>query len=234
MDTKKIKAWSVHAFTASGIIFGLLALLAIIEGKPAMSFLWMGFTLLIDGIDGTLARRYDVKNQVPQFDGSILDLVIDYITYVFVPAIFIYTFIELPYGTYTLSAIIILISSFFCFCNVNMKSNDNYFIGFPATWNIVALYFIVIQPPAFITFLVIIGLAILSVVPVKFLHPFRVKKAMPINILFSLIWLVTSGILIAQYGGSGVFATWTLVLWWVSGIYFIGFGVWQSICDRFN
>lgn len=234
MDINKLKAWGVHAFTASGIIFGLLALLAIIDGKPAMSFLWMGCTLLIDGIDGTLARRYDVKKQVPAFDGAILDLVIDYITYVFVPAIFIYTFITLPYGTYILSTIIILIFSFFCFCNVNMKSKDNYFVGFPATWNIVALYFIVIQPPAFITFLVIIGLAILSIVPVKFLHPFRVKKAMPINIIFSLIWLISSGILIAQYGGSGSFATWTLILWWIAGIYFIGFGVWQTICDKIN
>lgn len=232
MDKNKLKAWAVHAFTASGVIFGLLALLAIIDGKPALSFLWMGLTLLIDGIDGTLARRYDVKKQVPEFDGTVLDLIIDYLTYVFVPAIFIYTFIALPEGTYTLSAVIILVSSFFCFCNINMKSKDNYFVGFPATWNIVALYFVVINPPAIITFLAIIGLAILSVVPVKFLHPFRVRKAMPVNIVFSVLWLISSAYLIIQYSRSIEFQTWTLTLWWISGIYFISFGIWQTISDR--
>lgn len=228
-DIKKLKAWGVHAFTASGVVFGLLALLAILENNPQMSFVWMGVTLLIDGIDGTLARRYDVKNQVPEFDGSVLDLIIDYLTYVFVPAIFIYYYIPLPYGTQILSVAIILLSSFFCFCNVNMKSKDNYFVGFPATWNIVALYFVVINPPAWLTFLAIIGLAVLSVVPVKFLHPFRVRKAMALNVLFTILWLVSSGFLIAQYGD---FKTWTLVIWWVSGLYFLGFGIWQTISDK--
>lgn len=229
MTNSQLKAWGVHAFTASGVVFGLLALLAILEGDPQMSFVWMGVTLLIDGIDGTLARRYDVKNQVPEFDGSILDLIIDYLTYVFVPVVFIYYYVPLPYGTTVLSMAIILLSSFFCFCNVNMKSSDNYFVGFPATWNIVALYFVVINPPAFITFLAIIGLAVLSVIPVKFLHPFRVRKAMVLNIIFSVIWLISSACLIAQYGD---FGGWALTWWWISGIYFIGFGVWQTICDR--
>lgn len=160
-----------------------------------MAFVWMGVTLLIDGIDGTLARRYDVKNQVPEFDGTVLDLIIDYLTYVFVPAIFIYYYVPLPEGTKTITAAIILLSSFFCFCNKNMKSSDNYFVGFPATWNIVALYYVVISPPAWITVLATIVLAILSVFPVKFLHPFRVRKAMVVNIFFSVVWLITSGFL---------------------------------------
>lgn len=229
VDINKLKAWGVHAFTASGVVFGLLALLAIFENNPQMFFVWMGVTLLIDGIDGTLARRYDVKNQVPEFDGTVLDLIIDYLTYVFIPAIFIYYFIPLPYGTQVLSIAIILLSSFFCFCNVNMKSKDNYFVGFPATWNIVALYFVVINPAAWVTFLAIIALAVLSVVPVKFLHPFRVRKAMFLNISFTVLWLISSGFLIAQYGN---FKVWTLVVWWISSIYFFGFGLWQTIVDR--
>lgn len=229
MNSKKIKAWSVHAFTASGVVFGLLALLAILDNDPKMAFVWMGITLFIDGVDGTLARRYDVKNQVPEFDGTVLDLIIDYLTYVFVPAIFVYCYVPLPEGTKTLTAAIILLSSFFCFCNKHMKSADNYFVGFPATWNIVALYYVVLSPPAWVTFIATVILAILSVVPIKFLHPFRVRKAMPLNIFFTVIWLIASAFLIAQYGH---FKVWTLMLWWVSGLYFIGFGIWQTICDR--
>ena len=224
-----MKAWGVHAFTASGVVFGLLALLAIIDNDPKMALTWLGVTLFIDGIDGSLARRYDIKNQVPNFDGVILDLIIDYLTYVFIPTIFIYCFIPLPDGLKILSLSIILLSSFFCFCNKGMKSQDNYFVGFPATWNIVALYFVVLAPPAWVNFLVIVGLGILSVIPVKFLHPFRVRKAMVLNIIFTVLWLLTSGFLIAQYGD---FKNWTLVLWWISGLYFIGFGFWQTICDK--
>lgn len=229
MNSKKLKAWGVHAFTASGIVFGLLALLAVIEGNTQMAFMWLGITLLVDGIDGTLARWCDVKKQVPEFDGVILDLVIDYLTYVFIPAIFIYYYTPLPEGTKTLSAAIILISSFFCFCNKNMKSADNYFVGFPATWNIVAFCYVVVSPPAWLSFLIIVLLAILSVVPIKFLHPFRVRKAMALNISFTTLWLITSAFLIIQYGH---FEMWTLLLWWLSGFYFIGFGIWQTISDK--
>lgn len=229
MDSKKIKAWGVHAFTASGVVFGLLALLAIMDNDPQMALAWLGVTLFVDGVDGSLARHYDVKNQVPNFDGAILDLIIDYLTYVFIPAIFIYCFIPLPAGLKVLSLSIILISSFFCFCNKNMKSNDYYFVGFPATWSIVALYFLVLHSPAWVNFLAIVGLGILSVVPIKFLHPFRVRKAMVLNIAITAIWLISSGFLIAQYGD---FKNWTLTLWWISGLYFLGFGFWQTLCDR--
>ena len=132
VSPRKAKAWSVHAVTASGVILGMLALLALIEGRAESCLLWLGLALLVDGLDGTLARKYDVKVVLPHFDGSTLDLVIDYLTYVFIPAIFVYRFIPLPEYTLLLSVGVILLSSLFCFCNVNMKSKDNYFVGFPA------------------------------------------------------------------------------------------------------
>lgn len=228
MSNEQLKAWCVHAFTASGVICALFALFAVINKQPMECFMWLGAALFVDGIDGTFARRYEVKKHIPHFDGLILDLIIDYLNYVFIAALFIYYFIELPPYTKTFSVIIILLSSFFCFCNTKMKSDDCYFVGFPATWNIVALYLLVSAPAPIISFLVIIFLAILSVIPVKFLHPFRVRKAMPINIICTIIWVVMSGCLIAQYDH---YQTWTLILWWLSGIYFIAFGIWQSIVD---
>ncbi|VCX91314.1 Phosphatidylcholine synthase [Pseudomonas aeruginosa] len=95
----KAKAWGVHAVTASGVILALLALLALVDNKPQACLLWLGLALLVDGLDGTLARKYEVKEMLPHFDGSVLDLVIDYLTYVFIPAIFIYRYIP-PAGAF--------------------------------------------------------------------------------------------------------------------------------------
>lgn len=111
----KAKAWGVHAVTASGVILALLALLALVDNKPQACLLWLGLALLVDGLDGTLARKYEVKEMLPHFDGSVLDLVIDYLTYVFIPAIFIYRYIPLPEHFELLAVGVILVSSLFCF-----------------------------------------------------------------------------------------------------------------------
>ena len=141
------KAWSVHIFTASGVLLGTMALLALVDNNPVACLLWLGAAMMIDGIDGTLARKYEVKSVLPHFDGSTLDMVIDYLTWAFIPALFIYYFIELPPYLGLISVFIILLSSMFCFCNVDMKSQDNYFVGFPAAWNIAAAYFYILDFP---------------------------------------------------------------------------------------
>ena len=153
--------------------------------------MWLGLALLVDGLDGTLARKYDVKVVLPHFDGSTLDLVIDYLTYVFIPAIFVYRFIPLPEYTLLLSVGIILLSSLFCFCNVNMKSKDNYFVGFPAAWNVVVVYLYLLDFEPWVTFAVIMVLAGLTLTRMKFLHPFRVKQFMPLNIAVTMVWMLS-------------------------------------------
>jgi hypothetical protein len=124
----------------------LLATLALLENQPTHCLMWLGVALIVDGLDGALARKVNVQSVLPSFDGSILDLVIDYLTYVFIPALFIYRYIPLPDYTLLLTVSLILVSSLFCFCNVNMKSKDNYFVGFPAAWNVVALCLYIIGP----------------------------------------------------------------------------------------
>ncbi|OEC33919.1 phosphatidylcholine synthase [Pseudomonas sp. 21C1] len=225
LTMNKARAWGVHAVTASGVILGLLALLAVIDGNPKQCLLWLGMALLVDGLDGTLARRYDVKGVLPHFDGSTLDLVIDYLTYVFIPAIFVYRFIPLPEYTLLLSVGLILLSSLFCFCNVNMKSKDNYFVGFPAAWNVVVVYFYLLDFGPWLTFGTILLLSALTLTRMKFLHPFRVKELMPLNIGVTMVWMLACAALIVQFPQQSLALT---VLWLAASAYFVGICVWRT------
>lgn len=219
------KAWGVHAVTASGVILALLALLAVLEGDPRAALLWLGLALLVDGLDGTLARKYEVKKVLPQFDGTTLDLVVDYLTYVFIPAIFIYRFVPLPEYTLLLSVGLILLSSLFCFCNVNMKSQDNYFVGFPAAWNVVIVYLYLLDISPWLSVVGIVFLSALTLTKMKFLHPFRVKQFMPINIAMTMLWMISCALLIWQYPQS---PAWLMGLWAVSSVYFVAVCVWRT------
>ncbi|MBD1551388.1 phosphatidylcholine synthase [Pseudomonas typographi] len=223
-----LAAWSAHAFTATGVFTALLATLALFEDKPQACLLWLGVALIVDGVDGTLARRINVREVLPHFDGSVLDLVIDYLTYVFIPALFIYKYIPLPEHTLLLTTTVILVSSLFCFCNVNMKSSDNYFVGFPAAWNVVALCLYILTPAPWLTFVTVIGLAILTVSPMKFLHPFRVKRFMPFNIGVTFGWLLCSLWLIVI---RPALEPAPLLLWLACSAYFAGICVWRTALE---
>ncbi|WP_447555126.1 phosphatidylcholine synthase [Vreelandella sp. EE22] len=215
----------MHALTASGVLLGTMALLALIDDNPVACLLWLGAAMLVDGFDGTLARKYEVKTILPHFDGSTLDMVIDYLTWAFIPALFIYYFIELPAGTHLLAMFIILLSSIFCFCNVNMKSQDNYFVGFPAAWNIAGATFYILDLAPFVTLAAIIGLAALTVTRMKFLHPFRVRKFMPLNIAVTLVWCACATSLVLT---SPQHADWALWGWGAASVYFAGMCVWRT------
>ena len=227
---KQAKAWGVHAVTASGVILALLALLAVLDSQPKQCLLWLGLALLVDGLDGSLARRYDVKGVLPHFDGSTLDLVIDYLTYVFIPAIFLYRFIPLPDFTALFAVGLILVSSLFCFCNLNMKSQDNYFVGFPAAWNVVVVYFYLLEFAPWLSFATILALSGLTLTRVKFLHPFRVKAFMPLNIAVTLLWMFACAWLILLYPLN---STWLVAVWLLASIYFVGVCLWRTAREWF-
>ncbi|WP_419795052.1 CDP-alcohol phosphatidyltransferase family protein [Pseudomonas palleroniana] len=228
LHVARLKAWGAHGFTATGVVLAFLATLALLENSPKACLLWLGLALVVDGVDGSLARRVNVSTVLPSFDGSVLDLVIDYLTYVFIPALFIYRYIDLPDFTHLFTVSVILVSSLFCFCNVNMKSKDNYFVGFPAAWNVVALCVYIIQPEAWVTLLTVIGLALLTVTPMKFLHPFRVKRFMPLNIAVTTIWLLCSFLMVVDHPNTN---PWTFGLWSLMSAYFLGICVWRTALE---
>ena len=130
--------------TASGIVLGFLSVVAILNNDHVAAFLWLGLALLVDGIDGTLARKAKVNENVPNIDGSTLDNVIDFFTYVIIPALMIYWFGMVPSGWEIICSAAILAASCYTFANINQKTQDFYFSGFPALWNIVVLYFFIL------------------------------------------------------------------------------------------
>ena len=195
LEVKKGIAWSVHAFTASGIVAGFLALVSVLKGDAIQAFMWLGVALFVDGIDGSLARKARVSEYTPNFDGATLDNVIDYFTYVAVPALMVYWFnmVPVPYffhgETWSLiCAATIMATSLYTFANVGMKSFDYYFVGFPAIWNVVVLYFYLLNTGWLTNLVAIFGLAILTFIPVKFVHPLRVTHWREITIPMTVLW----------------------------------------------
>ena len=185
-------AWLVHLFTASGVVLALLALEAIDRGEWRLALLWLLAALAVDGVDGTLARWARVKEFAPRIDGEAFDLIVDYLNYVFVPAVFIVRAELVPADLALPLAAAILLSSVYVFVRRDMKTEDNYFRGFPALWNVVALYLFVAQPGPAIGAIVVILFAILSFAPIVFVHPFRVRDYQPWLRILALLWAVAT------------------------------------------
>lgn len=172
-------AWAVHTLTASGAVLAFLAFLAVERGAFRLALVWLAVALVVDGIDGPLARRIGVRERLPEIDGSILDLVVDYLTYVFVPAVLIYRAGLLPDGWALAGAAAILLSSLYTFARSDMKTPDNFFRGFPAVWNVVAFYLFVLRPGAAASAGTIAAFAVLTFAPIHFIHPVRVTSYRP-------------------------------------------------------
>jgi phosphatidylcholine synthase len=185
-------AWAVHALTASGAVLALFALLQVEQEHWKSALLWLGAALVVDGIDGPLARLAGVTQRSPGISGVTLDLVVDYLTYVFVPAVLIYRANLLP-ASFALAAVaLILVSSLYTFARTDMKTSDNFFLGFPALWNIVAYYLFVLQPGPLGSAAAIGLFSLLTFAPIHFVHPLRVRVYQPWLAGLTLIWGASS------------------------------------------
>ncbi len=223
---KHIVAWCVHGLTASGAIVAALSLLAISLGDARAALLYLVVALVIDGADGPLARAINITETLPSFDGAMLDLVVDYLTYVFVPVVFAYSFDLLPQSGSMPILAFVLLSSLYLFCNRNMKSKDNYFVGFPAIWNIAVLYAFVFDVHPNISAAMAIVLSVLSFVPIKTVHPIRVQRYRKVTFIVSAVWLaVTIAILLALPNSNSVLNG----LWVSLGLYYIVLSVWRTM-----
>ena len=161
--------------TACGAVLAFLALRAILAEDWALALVWLLAALVVDGLDGSLARLARVKERAPRIDGETLDLVIDYLNYVFVPAMLIVQADLVPPPLASWLAGLILVSSLYNFTRRDLKTADNYFRGFPALWNLVAFYLFVGRPGPEAGAAVICLFAVLTFAPVHFVHPFRVR-----------------------------------------------------------
>ena len=189
----RTKALMVHLLTATGAVFAMLAMLAAVDEMWSLMFLWLVVAFFVDGIDGPLARKYEVKTNAPEFDGVLLDLIIDYLTYVFVPAYALFKSGLLPGWTGWIAIIVITFGSAMYFADTRMKTKDNSFSGFPGCWNMVVLVLFAIRPSFWVILVIVAVLAALMFIPVKFIHPVRTERWRFISLPMTLAWTVFAG-----------------------------------------
>lgn len=183
-------AFGVHVFTALGAGIALIALMEAVREHWVAMFGWLGVALIIDGIDGPLARRLDVAALQPRWSGDTLDLVVDFLTYVFVPAYAIAASRLLLPVAGPLIGVGIVITSALYFADRRMKTSDNFFRGFPALWNAAAFYLFLLQPSPWLATLMMAALIVLTFVPINVLHPLRVVRFRKFNLALVAIWAV--------------------------------------------
>ena len=181
-------AFSVHVLTACGAALALLALLAASHGNWPLMFLWLGVALVVDAIDGPLARAANVSAVWPNWSGDTLDLVVDYTTYVFVPAYAVAAGSLMPDALALPAAATIAITGTLYFANREMKTPDNFFRGFPAVWNLVVFYLLLLRPMPVMAAATIALFAVLTFVPIRFVHPFRVRRLRTVTVALLTLW----------------------------------------------
>lgn len=232
LELDQIRALAIHMFTASGALAGMMSLLHLFRNDVTGTLMWLGVALVIDSIDGPLARRFQIDKALPQVDGATLDNVIDYTTYTLIPAIFIYHFGFMPVGWGLPVAGVVVVSSLYCFANKSLKTRDNFFSGFPATWNLVALSFYVLESPPALNVVIVLLCTALTFVPITFVHPFRVRAFRPITMALTFVWAALAVFLVLERANSTGLATNVPVAYWgfiLVSIYFLVISIRRSI-----
>ena len=168
----------------------MFAMLAAVEEKWSLMFLWLVLALIVDGIDGPLARRYDVEKNWPLYDGVLMDLIVDYLTYVFIPAYALFKSGMLDGWTGWVAIIVICYGSVVYFSDTRMKTKDKSFSGFPACWNMVVLVLFATTPPTWMVLVIVVALTVAMFLNLKFIHPTRTPRWHQLNLWVAVAWLV--------------------------------------------
>jgi phosphatidylcholine synthase len=187
------RAFAVHVLTAAGAGLAFAAMVAAVRGAWEVMFLCLGIALIVDGIDGTIARAAKVADLLPRWSGDVLDLVVDFATYVFVPAYAIAAGGLLPPPLALPGGIVIVMTGAIYFADRRMKTQDNYFRGFPTLWNVAAFYLFLLKPPSWMAAVLVALLAIATFVPFKFVHPIRVARLRGVSVAALALWSILAG-----------------------------------------
>jgi phosphatidylcholine synthase len=195
--SRYVSAWLVHAVTASGALWGLLAVIAAADGDWRGAFIWMFVACVVDAFDGVLARAARVATVTPFFDGALLDHTLDYLNYVFVPAFVMYRADLFPADAALVGAAVVCLSSAYQCCHTSAKTDDHFFQGFPSYWNILALYLFVGKLAPVVNLMLVMGLAALALVPLTWIYPSRMTRWRGVTIAVTIVWgLMVLGILV--------------------------------------
>ena len=196
---RRLRAWGVHALTAGGAVCALLALMAASDGRLRVTFAWLFAATLVDGVDGWIARLADVRRHLPHVEGDRLDDVVDFTTYVFVPA-YLVAAGHVPVGSWALvTAAAMIVASAIGFARKAAKTADHFFTGFPSYWNIVVFYLLVLRVPEWLAAVTLLVLAGLVFAPVRFVYPSRTPRWQGLTVGLGLVWGVTVAAMIATF-----------------------------------
>ncbi|MCC6919161.1 MAG: phosphatidylcholine/phosphatidylserine synthase [Alphaproteobacteria bacterium] len=226
--SRRAAAWAVHALTASGAVLGFLALEAAWRADTAATFTWLGIALIVDGLDGPLARRLAVEDALPRIDGAILDLVVDYLTYVVAPVAWLLATAVYPPEIARPLAGFVLVTSLYTFARRDMKTDDADFRGFPAVWNVVAAGFAVTAAAPWVAAGVTLVLGLMTFTSLRAVHPVRVRSLRLLTLATVAAWMTATAAIVIFRDGS---AAW-LALWWTATVYVTGLCAVRSYLAR--
>lgn len=222
----RIKALSVHLLTATGAVLSMFAMLAAVDSEWSLMFLWLVLALIVDGIDGPLARRYQVEKNFPIYDGVLMDLIVDYLTYVFIPAYALFKSGMLDGWTGWFAIIAITYGSVVYFSDTRMKTKDKSFAGFPACWNMVVLVLFAVQPSQWVALVIVVALTVAMFLNLKFIHPTRTKRWNWVSLPVSLVWVIAAAWSAYTDFNAGPVAHWALI---AASLYLSFAGIAQQI-----
>lgn len=223
----KTRAALVHLFTASGLIAIILSAEALWRGDAYATLLWLAIAVVIDGIDGPLARRFEVSKHLPQLDGAILDHIIDYLSYCFIPALMLIRFELVPSGWGVAAASLLCIASLYTFANKKAKTDENDFRGFPALWNLVVFYMLITNSTQETNLVLVFVLSALIFAPIRVLHPVRVEAGRKVTLPLVIVWLgLIFAYLMRAESGLPLMADWAFA---VLSCYLLGVSIWRSV-----
>ncbi|OJT99736.1 MAG: phosphatidylcholine synthase [Rhizobium sp. 63-7] len=212
----EIRAFSVHILTASGSFLAFLGVVAAAEHRFIDMFWWLGLALLVDGIDGPIARKVKVKEVLPNWSGDTLDNIIDYVTYVLLPAFALYQSGMIGEPWSFAAAGMIVVSSAIYYADMGMKTDEYFFSGFPVVWNMVIFTLFVVQASALAAMIVVTLSVILTFLPINFLHPVRVQRLRPLNMVLFAVWSILGIAALLMHFQTPL---WLKVLFCLTGLY---------------
>ena len=221
-----VRGYLVHAYTASGVGCGWLALVAAFDGDARASLLWLVAATLIDATDGALARLADVTHTAPAIDGARLDDIVDYVTYVVVPGVLVWRLGLLPPRAAPWIIAATFLASALGFARRDAKTDDHLFTGFPSYWNIVAVYLIALLPPPWVSAAILLALVVLVFVPIRYLYPSRTVFLRPLTLALGATWTVAFVAIITQLPTPSAALVWGSLAY---PVYYLALSLWLTV-----
>jgi phosphatidylcholine synthase len=223
------KGWAVHCFTASGAICGMLGIIAVSDKQPREAVLWLAVAMVLDGVDGPAARAWCVRDHVPRIDGYTLDLVVDFVTCIVVPVIFLHQFNMLPEGASLYIGAFVLFMSALWMSRTDQMTDDHWFNGFPCEWNMIVPTLYLLRADPWFTTVACVALALTQLTNWKFVHPMQVLRFRPVTVSVTVIWLATVLWMTAETPHHQAAPAVGMALLIACPLYIVGIGVWRTI-----